>query len=949
MNASDWERAKALLAEAAERPAAEREQYVIAHCADAELRREVLAMLAAPAPISDIVAAGALRAGQRLGAYVVGRAIGHGGMGEVYRARDSRLGRDVAIKVLPPAFSADAGRLARFEREARILASLNHPHICTLFDVGRDDGIDYLVMELVEGESLADRIARGPLPLRDVLRYGMQIADALDKAHARGIVHRDLKPGNVMLTRAGAKLLDFGLARSTAAGDVAAHDASLAGASRSATPLTAEGAIVGTRRYMAPEQIEGAEADARSDIWALGCVLYEMVTGTPAFDGRTPASLTAAILDHHPIPPAGAVALPPAFEHVVRRCLAKSAEDRWQSAADVRHELAWIAESGVPPAAPSIAPVFSVRERLAWGVATVALVALAAASAGIVGRRADSARPEMRLNINPPGQIKSVAGFLALSADGQHVAFVARSAGGASPAIWVRSLDALDARKLPSTDGLPLLPFWSPDGKSIGFFADGKLKRIDLASGVVQVICDAPAGRGGAWGPDGTIVFTPDRGLPLFRVASRGGAAPARVTELAASPAETSHRLPSFLPDGRHFVFTITGADGWYGIALGSLDSTAKVELLKWRADQRSPFETTQAYVSHGFLLFTRAGSLLAQRLDERRWVPTGDAVPVASRVDEDDMGLQAFAVSPAGPIVYRAVAELPAMHLALLTRGGRVRATLWESAELDGPSFAPDGRRVAVARVDHRTNGSDIWIVDVLRNTASRLTSALYAEAPRWSSDGARVLFSVARDLGREDIYAIPADGSGPAELVLESPAARKWPLGWSADGALLFAASGSQGFGYGLWSLPRGRDRQPAVLFNSDAHTRFFDADVSPDGRFVAYAVDGEIDIQSLPSGPRLQVASNGATTPRWRADGTELYYASKDKLMAAELRRGATIDIGRVKPLFDRPDGPVYAQYAVSADGDQFLFRVPDGPVRQSSIPLTLVLNWTEGLGR
>ncbi|MGH9317449.1 MAG: protein kinase domain-containing protein, partial [Thermoanaerobaculia bacterium] len=560
--------------------------------------------------------------GSRLGPYEVLSPLGAGGMGEVWKARDTRLGRAVAIKVLPSHMSASPEVRQRFEREAKTISQLSHPHICALHDIGREGETDYLVMEYLEGETLTDRLVKGPLPLEQTLRFGVEIADALDKAHRQGIVHRDLKPGNVMLTKSGVKLLDFGLAKAMAP---AAPAGSLT-ALPTQQGLTQEGTILGTFQYMSPEQLEGKEADARSDIFAFGAVLYEMATGRKAFSGSSQASLISAIMTSDPAPISSVQPMsPPALDRVVKTCLAKDPDERWQNAHDLMGELKWIAglgsQAGVP--GPPVARRRS-RERLAWGMMTVTLfVALAAAVAAVVrnAHRAAMLERPMRSSIVLPE--KSALRAAALSPDGTRVVFVARDSSGKN-LLWIRPLDSLAVRPFPGTEN-PSFPFWSPDSLFVGFFADGKLKKIGASGGAPQTLCDAPINRGGTWNREGVILFTPVPDGPLYRVSASGGL-PTPVTRFDPSRGETSHRWPFFLPDGRHFLYHVAsfGSGGQVekmGIYVGSLDSKEEKFLLR--------ANSSVAYAPPGYLLFLRDRNLLAQPFDAQRIRITGDPLPV--------------------------------------------------------------------------------------------------------------------------------------------------------------------------------------------------------------------------------------------------------------------------------------------------------------------------------
>src|SRR6266481_3045107 len=537
----------------------------------------------------------ALPPGTKLGPYEIGAALGAGGMGEVYRARDPRLDRTVAIKILPEQLSADPVGRQRFEREAKTISRLNHPHICVLHDIGHQDGIDYLVMECVEGETLAKRLEKGPLPIEQVLKYGMQIADALDKAHRSGVVHRDLKPGNIMLTPIGAKLLDFGLARPVAS--LALATAATLTAATPSSPVTEQGTIVDTFQYMSPEQVEGKELDARSDIFSLGAVLYEMMTGKRAFEGKSQLSVASAILEKEPAPIGSVKPLTPVnLDHAIRRCLAKDLEDRWQTARDLAVELKWIGESGSQVAIPAIRPeARRSRKRLAWALCGVLVAGLVA---GAVWWR--SSRLEEH-TMYFPAPFSFPVRDVAVAPNGDTVAVVSDHESGGKSALWLYEVGSREARSVANTDGVSF-PFWSPDGRSLGFFADGKLKRLDIAGGPVQTLCDAPSGRGGSWNRDGVILFTPSGriGDVVNRVLASGGI-PQPISVLDTSRSETSHRWPRFLPDGKHYLFmafnvsALTDTDAIY---VGSLDSNEKKFLTKAIANAAYALRATWCFTA---------------------------------------------------------------------------------------------------------------------------------------------------------------------------------------------------------------------------------------------------------------------------------------------------------------------------------------------------------------
>ncbi|HZI65599.1 MAG TPA: protein kinase, partial [Thermoanaerobaculia bacterium] len=687
-----------------------------------------------------------LAAGTKLGPYEILAPIGAGGMGEVYRARDTRLDRTVAVKVLPPHLSEDAEHRRRFEREAKMISALSHPHICALHDVGHQDGTDYLVMEYVEGETLSDRLVKGPLPNEQVLRFGIEIADALDRAHRQGIVHRDLKPGNVMLTRSGVKLLDFGLAKmreveEAPTGLSASSLATRTSADRS--PLTEKGTILGTFQYMAPEQLEGREADARSDIFAFGAVLHEMATGEKAFTGKTQASLIGAILHTEPPPISSVVPLaPPALDRVVKTCLAKDPEDRWQTAHDVKLQLRGIAETS--PQSVSVAAAAPVsrgsRARILWltNAATLAVATLL----GIALYRATRPDPQRvvvsSIDVPEKTSIAFDSGAPLVSPDGRKLALIL-SAGGGRTAAWLRSLDGSVVRPLAGTEGA-VYPFWSPDSRHLAFFADGKLRKVNVESGgPPDIVADAPLGRGGAWNREGDIVFAPDTGGTLFRVSSSGGAA-TPVTARDEGTGEISHRYPSFLPDGRRFVYEVQvgGGGSQYKHFVGSLDPKETA--------LRLPFESESnvVYSPPGHLLFVQQGNLRAQPFDADRLRPVGESFAVVDSVQVSSIvGFGSFSVSDDGVLAYVGGAAARFSRLVWTDRTGKEQETLGTPAVHWDPRLSHDGRRLAVAVEDSRGN-SDVWIHDLARKVSTRFTFDPDADlGPVWSPDDGRIVFT--------------------------------------------------------------------------------------------------------------------------------------------------------------------------------------------------------------
>jgi Tol biopolymer transport system component/predicted Ser/Thr protein kinase len=888
-----------------------------------------------------------LSTGTRLGPYEIQAPIGAGGMGEVYRARDTRLERTVAVKVLPSHLSTSPEVRQRFEREAKTISQLSHPHICALYDVGNQDGVEFLVMEYLEGETLSDRLVKGPLAFDQVLRYGLEIADALDKAHRQGIVHRDLKPGNVMLTKSGVKLLDFGLAKAVAPA------AARSGASLTALPtqtgkdLTAEGTILGTFQYMAPEQLEGKEADGRTDIFAFGAVLYEMATGKKAFSGRSQASLISSIMTSEPAPTSTVVpTAPPAFDRVVRTCLAKDPDDRWQTAHDIAVQLRWIQEGGSAVGLP--APVVTRRkgrERIAWvlaALATAGLIALAARD----WRRSSARAPVTRFSIlapektmfTPPGELSSAQ--MALSPDGRTLAFVANPAG-ARPLLWVRSLDSLTAVPLAGTEDA-LHPFWSPDGRSIGFLTPTSLKRVEASGGTPQRLCDAVAGRGGSWSSQGVIVFAHSAPTPLFRVPDTGGESQ-QATDLEVARAEDRHRFPFFLPDGRRFLFWARSSKREHtGIYVASLDSrTARLVV-------RS--EAMGQYAA-GFLLTVQQGMLVAYPFDEKSAQVKGNPVRVAEGVlTGNPPGYAPFSVAGANALAYSSPLA-KSRQLAWFDRSGRRLGIVGEPGDYSTPRLSPDEKKIAVAIREESKTNTDIWIFDSTRRTWSRLTFDPAAErAPLWSADGSRIVFNSAA-AGVLDLYEKAASGSGEPRLVVRSPT-DKFPTDWTRDGRFLVYHTFGGSSTWDIWMAPTDGGK-PFEFLSS----KFTEAQgkVSPDGHWIAYASDEsgrfEIYVTQFPQKRgRWQISTTGGSQPWWRGDGKELFYLGPEQtLMSVAVQPGDAFEAAAPTALFKANFPAVvpayWANYLATADGQRFLVSelVPEA----AASPINVVLNWTAGL--
>jgi len=882
---------------------------------------------------------GRLSPGSRLGPYEVVSPIGAGGMGEVWKARDTRLERTVAVKVLPQKFSASEEVKRRFEREAKAIAQLSHPHICALYDVGREGETEYLVMEYLEGETLADRLAKGALPLERTLRFGIQITDALDKAHRQGIVHRDLKPGNVMLTRSGVKLLDFGLAHAVAP---AAPVGSLSVLPTQDKPLTAEGTILGTVQYMAPEQLEGKAVDARTDIFAFGTVLYEMATGRKAFSGGSQASIMADILHTDPPAISAAVAMsPPSLDRVVRTCLAKDPEDRWQAAADVGRELAWISEE---PASGALAPGPALRTPrrglLAWAIVATAL---ALAAAGMLLMR-PSAVPEetTRFKILPPAG-QHLLPVVELSPDARRLLLLLQDDSGRN-SVAVRSLDTLDVHRLAGTENARGM-FWSPDSREIGFFSDGKLKRMSADGGPIRTVCDSGGAFMGVWSPTGTILFEEGFGQALVRVAASGGT-PQRVTTLNTASGEQSHSLPLFLPDGKHFVFVARNLDlDKTQVCLGSLDSTTQVRPL-FRADSNA------VYAEPGYLLFARDNAVLAWKFDAKRLELVGEPVPALEQVHclSADNLLGASAARDRLAYLSWALRR----NLVWVDRKGRELGRLGETGGWVDLRVSPDGTKVAASRRDpaHAQN-LDIWVLDASRGTATRITSERGDEFnPAWFPDGERLVY-VSEKYGFYDLMERSAAG-GPEKTLIRTKEDKLLPV-VTPNGRHVLVAIPRAG-NYARTLLPISGGEQPVSL-TTDPRFSEEHPTISPDGRWMAFesreSGQREVYIQSATGGPKRQVSSGGGQMAVWNRNGSELFYLATDgMLMSVALRLSpGRIDGGEPQPLFllqlDLSGELTWDThpYDVSPDGQRFLVVRRDSSVEPDGA--VVLTNWASVL--
>jgi Tol biopolymer transport system component len=882
-----------------------------------------------------------LTPGTRLGAYEILSPLGAGGMGEVYRANDSRLGRAVAIKVLPEDFLESEESKRRFEREARTLASLNHPGIAHLYSFEEIPGTSglsprhLLVMELIDGQTLSERLLQGPLPPEQLLRVSIEIAAALEAAHHAGVIHRDLKPGNVMLTKSGTKLLDFGLAKTALPAVKSSSQSSLP--TEMPRAITQQGTILGTFQYMAPEQLEGKESDARSDIFSFGAVIYEMATGRKAFDGKSHAALISSIFKDEPPPvSASAPMTPPALDRVVKTCLAKDPEDRFQTAHDIKLQLQWIAEGGSQVGLPApVAHRRKSRERLAWGLAAAAAAAVAVLAVGFV-RRAPVRPKLMRFELATPPEITTIDAPR-ISPDGKIIAFNATDSSGKTR-IWVRHLDALVAQPLAGTEGTTR-PFWSPDSKFLGFFAEGKLKKLEVSGGPTQKICDAPTGADGSWSAEGVILFDGRTTDPIYRVSAAGGT-PVVAAKIEPSRKETSVGWPEFLPDGRHFLYLAAGQkpeDSAYRI--GSLDS-ADSKLL-------APAQTLVSYAPPGYLLFVRDKTLVAQPFDAKALKTTGEPIPLAEHVGTDAVGLARFSVSGDGTLAYRTGDT--GDRFLWVDRSGKEGETVGDPGEYHNPAFSPAGDRLAFNLADPRSGKSDIWVRDLKRGVSSRFTFGTGDSfAPLWSPDGRLIVFR--QDL---DLFEKAVGGQGGEGKLLFKSDELKVPCDWSRDGRYIAFDSLGKETGWDIWVMPVSGDRKP-VPFLKTPFGELLPV-FSPDGRFLAYQSNEsgryEVYVQSFPGpGGKWQISTAGGVEPRWRADGKELYYRAPDqRLMAVGIQNGSGFEAGPPQPLFQaRFDmTPSRDRYLPTADGQRFLTVAPLG--REAMTPTTVVVNWYADLGR
>ena len=854
-------------------------------------------------------------------------------MGDVYRAHDVRLDRDVAVKTLKGPFTE------RFEREAHAISALNHPNICTLYDVGQHDGSGYLVMEYIEGKPIA-----GPLPVEQAIACGIQICEALHAAHRKGIVHRDLKPANILVTKQGVKLLDFGLAKLAAYGSGVMAGSGVSAAAEQATlaALTGAHTVVGTPQYMAPEQIEAREVDARSDIFAFGCVLYELLTGHRAFDGQTSSSVMAAVLATKPRPIEELVPLtPPALERLVTRCLAKDPEDRWQSARDVAAELQWVSQGGSKVGLPAVVSGRRrVREHVAWAACAIATIgAIGFAVAWM--RRAPQPAAVVRFPLAMPATVQNASPPL-VSPYGRNIVFAADSDGRRM--IWIRPLDVLEARPMPGTEGVQR-PFWSPDSRFVAFIAGDKLKKVDIAGGPPQTISDVPPNSSdGSWSPEGVILFDARAVDPLMRVQASGGVPQPVVFEAGKEKGTPGTGWPEFLPDGKHFLYTIVDPSSpEMMLAVGSIESPMAKPLFK---------TTTQVqYAAPGYLLFVRDRTLVVQKFDAKSQTLQGEPVPVGEGLGTSDVGQASFSVSRNGVLVFRG-GELSGTRLVWIDRSGKETPVIDAPGNYGDTSLSPDGRRLVYDVGAEGATRGDLWIRDLARGVSSRFTFDAAGELnAKWSPDGRRIVYT-SKGKGPGDLYVKDASGTREAESLLVSKD-EKYVSDWSADGKyILFTSRSDAASGWDIHGMQVDGDKKPFPIVK----TQFAElwATFSPDGKYIAYQSNEsgrqEVYVHEFPEARnKWQVSTEGGLEPYWRGDGRELFYRSGSRLMSVPIQTGATFTAGTPVPLFQTRFATVTARgrYRPTPDGQRFL--VLAALSREAEQPAAVVLNWTSALPR
>ncbi|MDH4157988.1 MAG: serine/threonine-protein kinase [candidate division Zixibacteria bacterium] len=879
----------------------------------------------------------ALRIGTRLGPYEILAPAGAGGMGEVYKACDTRLNRTVAVKVLPEAIADIADLRSRFDREAKAISSLNHANICTLYDVGHQDGIDFLVMEYLEGETLAERLKKGALPLADLLAFAMQIADALHKAHNKGLIHRDLKPANIMLTKAGAKVLDFGLAKQQMPGGPVSGPTGIT----MTTPVTGEGTILGTLQYMSPEQLDAKEVDGRSDIFSFGAILYEMATGNRAFEGKSQASLIASIMKEQPRPISQVVPLsPPMLDRVIGQCLEKDAEDRWQSAGDLRQALQWISEGGSQVGIPvTVSARRRRRERVLWGA--LVILAVVCAALGVLSLTRITPVPKVARWVIPPAPGLNSITWPKLSPDGTMIAFQAADTMGQT-GIYIRPLNSLEPHLLVKVATSGSRPFWSPESKQLAFFDAGQLKKVSIAGGLAQIVCEA-GGADGTWGSKGIILFDGGSTDSIRQVPASGGV-PAAASRIDRSHGEHMAAWPCFLPDGEHFLFLADrdSSAGEYALKVGSVHSMDAKILMG---------VNSRVEYAGGYVLYLKNELLVAHAFDPEKLQFIGEPVPLSGSIAAiDTRGL--FSASGDGTLIYQRGESGDSRSIIRLTRHGDSATTIGPPGRYGDFSLSPDNSRIAYGLLADQGNSMDVWVRDLKRGIASRLTfGPTYNSWPVWNPDGTKVIFNSSRAQGHFSVWQRNANGTGTDEKVFALDTCEVGVTSISRDGAtaVLEVYCGNN---FDIWMLTTATGKAEPLLAQPYFEMRGV---LSPNGRFLAYESSetgrSEIYIRELsPTGGKWQVSADRGLAPQWRADGRELFYITPGyDFMAVPVSYDRGLDIGTPVRLFSHryifSRYNTLMPYAVTNDGQHFLILAP--AEQGNATEFIVVQNWAEEL--